>query len=175
MTTRGRHNDGDGFTQMIDCHAVIIRKVAATYCRDSDDRAYLAQEIMTQLWKAWPRYDPSRPFSTWMYRVALNVAMSRMRDVYRGNRHFVRLTDEHREIAGADVDHEANEQLATLDHIVAGLDDLNRALLVLYLDDRRHSEIAEILGLTESNIGTKIARLKQRLRDQLALAQPIME
>ena len=173
MTTGGRH-DGDGFTRMIDRHAGIVRKVAATYCREGDDRADLAQEILAQLWQAWPRYDDARPFSTWMYRIALNVAMSRMRDVYRGARHFVPLADEHREIAGAAVDHEANQQLAMLDRVVAGLDELNRALLVLYLDDCSHREIAEILGLSESNVGTRIARLKQRLRDQLT-TQPTME
>jgi RNA polymerase sigma-70 factor (ECF subfamily) len=160
---------------MVDRHAGIIRKVVATYCRDSDDRADLTQEILAQLWQAWPRYDAARPFSTWMYRVALNVAMSRMRDVYRGARHFVPLADEHHEIAGAAVDHEANQQLAALDRIVASLDELNRALLLLYLDDRSHREIAEILGLSESNIGTKIARLKERLRDELARTQPTME
>ena len=167
MTKGGQQKDGDGFTRMIDRHAGIVRKVAATYCRDGDDRADLAQEILAQLWQAWPRYDSTRPFSTWMYRIALNVAMSRMRDVYRGVRHFVPLADEHNEIAGAAVDHEANEQLAALERVAAGLDELNRALLLLYLDDRSHREIAEILGLSESNVGTKIARLKQRLRDQL--------
>ncbi|MES2055542.1 MAG: sigma-70 family RNA polymerase sigma factor [Pseudomonadota bacterium] len=168
MATIDHHDDGAGFTELVDIHAGILRKVATTYCRDAEDRADLAQEIMAQLWQAWPRYDATRPFSTWMYRVALNVAISHVRGVYRGARHFIPLDDGHGQVADETVDHESNERLAMLDQLIAGLDGLNRALLLLYLDERSHREIADILGISESNVGTRIGRLKQRLRDQLA-------
>ncbi len=157
MATIDHHDDGAGFTELVDIHAGILRKVATTYCRDAEDRADLAQEIMAQ-----------RPFSTWMYRVALNVAISHVRGVYRGARHFIPLDDGHGQVADETVDHESNERLAMLDQLIAGLDGLNRALLLLYLDERSHREIADILGISESNVGTRIGRLKQRLRDQLA-------
>jgi RNA polymerase sigma-70 factor (ECF subfamily) len=158
----------EAFSTMIERHAGIVRKVATTYCRDADDRADLAQEIVAQLWAAWPRYDRARAFTTWMYRVALNVAISHVRGVYRSARYFVPLAEEHHSLADEMVDHEARQQLAALEAIIAGLDPLNRALLLLYLDDRSHREIAEILGIGESNVGTRIGRLKQRIRDQVA-------
>lgn len=165
MATQG---DEKQFSALIREHAGIVRKVATTYCRDADDRADLAQEILAQLWASWPRYDAARPFTTWMYRVALNVAISHVRGVYRGARHFVPLADEHHGIAAAPDDHETQDELRILETIIAELDELNRALLLLYLDDRGHREIAEILGIGESNVGTKIARLKQRIRARFA-------
>ncbi|HST35386.1 MAG TPA: sigma-70 family RNA polymerase sigma factor [Allosphingosinicella sp.] len=160
--------DQERFSALVREHAGIVRKVATTYCRGADDRADLAQEILAQLWAAWPRYDVARPFTTWMYRVALNVAISHVRGVYRGARHFVPLTDAHHEIAAAGHDHEARDELEALETVIAELGQLNRALLLLYLDDRSHREIAEILGISESNVGTKINRLKQRIRARFA-------
>jgi len=160
--------DQEQFSALIARHAGIVRKVATTYCRNADDRADLAQEILAQLWKAWPRYDAARPFTTWMYRVALNVAISHVRGMYRGHRHFVPLDDGHHQVAAAPVDHEEESALVALETVIAELDELNRALLLLYLEDRSHREIAEILGISESNVGTKINRLKQRIRARFA-------
>lgn len=156
------------FAALIERHAGIVRKVATIYCRDADDRADLAQDILTQLWTAWPRYDASRPFATWMYRIALNVAITQVRGVYREARHFEPLSDDHHGVAAPAFDHETHDELAMLENVIAGLDDLNRALMLLYLDDRSHREIAEILGIGESNVGTKITRLKQRIRARFA-------
>jgi RNA polymerase sigma factor (sigma-70 family) len=160
--------DQEQFSALMARHAGIVRKVATTYCRGAEDRADLAQEILAQLWAAWPRYDAARPFTTWMYRVALNVAISHVRAVYRGARHFVPLAEEHHRVAAAPVDHEGRDELAALEAVIAELDGMNRALLLLYLDDRSHREIAEILGIGESNVGTKINRLKQRIRARFA-------
>lgn len=160
--------DQEQFAAHVAQHAGIVRRVATTYCRDAEDRADLAQEILAQLWTAWPRYDASRPFTTWMYRIALNVAISHVRGVYRGARHFIPLTEDHHQVAAVSVDHEENDALAALEAVIAELDELNRALLLLYLDDRSHREIAEILGISDSNVGTKLNRLKQRIRARFA-------
>ncbi|MEP7063855.1 MAG: sigma-70 family RNA polymerase sigma factor [Betaproteobacteria bacterium] len=157
-----------GFAALLARHAGIVRKIAATYCRDRDDRADLAQEIATALWQAFPRYDASRPFSTWMYRVAFNVAISHVRDASRRNRHSVPFDDALHDVAAPPVDDEAGQHAALLQRAIASLDPLNRALLVLYLDDHSHREIAEILGITETNVGTRVARLKERIRRELA-------
>lgn len=156
------------FSELVSRHSGIVRKVAATYCRDADDRADLAQEIMAQLWASWPRFDQSRSFTTWMYRVALNVAISKVRSFYRDSRQMVALNDSHLQVAAADIDHETNDALVLLDALIAELDPLNRALMLLYLDDHSHREIAAILGISESNVGTKINRLKQRVRERFA-------
>ena len=72
-------DDKEEFLRLLEEHSGIIRKVVAGYTRSVSDRNDLSQEITLQLWKAWPRYSPDRPFSTWMYRIALNVAISALR------------------------------------------------------------------------------------------------
>lgn len=156
------------FATLLARHAGIVRKVAATYCRNRDDRSDLAQEITAQLWRAFPRYDPARLFSTWMYRIALNVAISHVRVASRERQHMVPLDDELHDAPIAPVDHEARQQMALLQRAIDALDPMNRALLLLYLDEHSHRRIAEILGMTEANVGTKIGRLKERIRKELA-------
>jgi len=166
--TGGGGKDGDRFATLIHDHAGIVRKVAATYARDSDDRADLMQDILANLWAAWPRYDDMRPFPTWMYRVALNVALSHVRSVYRERRVMTPLTIGHEAVAATGLDHEANQALDALRAAMARFDPLNRAVLLLYLDERSHREIGEIVGIGESTVGTRIDRIKQKLRKELA-------
>lgn len=161
----------DSFEARLARHAGIVRKVAASYAWNAADRADLAQDIMAALWQAWPRYDPARAgFSTWMYRVALNVSISRVRgETLRRRRHVAYDPDVHvAEVAAHD--HEADEQNALLQRAMEGLDPMSRALLLMHLDERSHREIAEVLGISESNVATKFSRIKQRLRDALAHA-----
>ena len=81
--TGGGIRDSERFAGLIRDHAGIVRKVAASYARNPHDRADLMQEILANLWASWSRYDDARPFPTWMYRVALDVALSHVRSVYR--------------------------------------------------------------------------------------------
>ena len=154
------------FAEVLERNRGLVFKVANGYGRDADDRADLAQEIAAQLWRAWPAYDPSRALATWMYRIALNVAISHLRGRSRHDAHHVPLDESHEAIEGAAEDADA-DRLRTLQQLIACLDPLDRALVLLYLDERSHREIAEILGLSETNVATRIGRLKQRLRDRL--------
>ena len=155
------------FGERLDAHRGIVLKVAGLYCRHPDDRADLAQEIAAQLWRAWPSFDAARPFATWMYRIALNVAIGHVRDDSRRRQHAVPLDDDLHEIADANAtDPEAEQRLQLLQAFIARQPPIDRALLLLYLDERPQREIAEILGLSESNVSTKIGRLKQRIRDE---------
>ncbi|WP_184055993.1 RNA polymerase sigma factor [Sphingomonas aerophila] len=164
----GRGRDSEQFARLIRDHAGIVRKVAAAYARDPHDRADLMQDILANLWASWPRYDDARPFPTWMYRVALNVALSHVRSVYRERRVMTPLTSDHDAVAAKNADHEANQALGALQSAMARFDPLNRAVLLLYLDERSHREIGEIVGLGESTVGTRIDRIKQKLRRELA-------
>ena len=157
------------FAALLQRHAGIVFKVANTYARLPDDRADLAQEIAAQLWRAWPKYDPTRSASTWMYRVALNVAISHVREQSLRQRHdAVPLDDDLHDMADSSAtDHENENHLRLLQAFIARQPPLDRALLLLYLEERPQREIAEILGITESNVSTKIGRLKQRIRDEL--------
>jgi RNA polymerase sigma factor (sigma-70 family) len=154
------------FGALLERHRKIVFKVANTYARNPDDRADLAQEIAAQLWRAYPGYDPQRVFSTWMYRIALNAAISHVRSAQH-QRLVVSLDEALHELTDDGVDQEADAQLRALHRCIAQFEPLNRALLLLYLEDRSYREIAEILGISETNVATKIGRLKQRIREQL--------
>ena len=166
MTTTDRH---EAFSELLQRHRGIVFKVANTYARRTEDRDDLVQEISAQLWHAWPSYDPARSFSTWMYRVALNVAISHVREqTVRGRHDAVPLDEDLHAMADSGAaDHEQAQHISLLQGFIRRQAPLDRALLLLYLEDRSQREMAEILGLTETNIATKIGRLKQRLRDEL--------
>lgn len=169
IVTMTGHDHQQAFSALLQQHAGIVFKVANTYARLPEDRADLAQEISAQLWHAWPRYDPARSVSTWMYRVALNVAISHVRvQAVRQCHDTVPLDEDLHDLADvAAPDHESEQHLHLLQAFIARQPPLDRALLLLYLDERPQREIAEILGITESNVSTKIGRLKQRIRDEL--------
>ena len=155
--------DEEIFTRLLEQHRGIIRKVALGYTSTFADRQDLAQEITLQLWRAYPRYSPERPFSTWMYRIALNVAISFL----RRHTHPVRQTvplEEH-EFAVENV--ETDERIPLLQQVIASLAPLERGLMLLYLDDHSYREIAAVLGITETNVATKLNRLKQRVREEM--------
>ncbi len=150
------------FAELLQQHQAIVFKVAHTYCWHQDDRDELTQEIATQLWRAFPGYDDTRRFSTWMYRIGLNVAISYVRKHHLRQQHLVAFDERVHDTA---VDTGQNDDgIEFLNGFINQLDSLNRALLLLYLEDRNQREIAEILGISESNVATKISRLKQRLR-----------
>ncbi len=161
-------DDKETFLGLLEAHAGIIRKVAAGYSSGLADRHDLMQEITLQLWKAWPRYSPERPFSTWMYRIALNVAISFLRRNRHPARQTVPLEESEIELADESASPvEPDERVALLQQVIDSLPPLDRALLLLYLDDHSYREIAAILGLTETNVATKLNRLKQRVREEM--------
>jgi RNA polymerase sigma factor (sigma-70 family) len=158
------------FAALLAEHRGIVFKVAHAYCRNPHDRQDLAQEIAAQLWRAFPGYDPARPFSTWMYRIALNVAISHLRG--GAGRASVSLDEYHHDHETFAVDdagtHERDERMRMLHAVIARQPPLDRALLLLWLEERSQREIADVLGISESNVSTKLNRLKQRIREQLA-------
>lgn len=157
------------FETLLQAHRGIVYKVANTYCHGDEDRADLAQEIAAQLWRAFSGYDPARSFSTWMYRIALNVAISHVRGDAPRQRNAVALDEQLHDLPDEHAaDPEAEQRLRALNKLIAALEPLNRALLLLYLEERNYREIGDVLGLSETNVATKIARLKQRIRNDLA-------
>ncbi|HEY0802087.1 MAG TPA: sigma-70 family RNA polymerase sigma factor [Steroidobacteraceae bacterium] len=153
-------------------HRGIVLKVASIYCWDAEDRRDLAQEIRAQLWRAFPSYDENRSFSTWMYRIALNVAISYRRSSTHRDRYHSSLDDAALFAIADPAAHEPDDRVRELYRVIRQLDDLDRALILLYLEGRSYREIAEVLGISETNVATKLNRLKQRLRKELADSQP---
>ncbi|MFT3762378.1 MAG: sigma-70 family RNA polymerase sigma factor [Pseudoxanthomonas sp.] len=156
------------FAELLERHRGIVVKVAGAYAWQAEDRADLMQEIAAQSWRSFPRYDGERSFSTWMYRIALNVAISFVRDSSERSRRNVPLGPQAHDVADDNAgDHEREQHVRLLYRFIHKQKPLDRALLLLYLEDRNQREIAEILGLSETNVATKIGRLKQRLREEL--------
>ena len=156
------------FLRLLEQHGGIIRRVAAGYSSSLADRHDLEQEITLQLWKAYPRYLPDRPFSTWMYRIALNVAISFLRRHTRPGRQTISLEGSEIEIVDENArPPETDERIPLLQKVITSFPPLERALLLLYLDEHSYREISAILGITETNVATKLNRLKQRVREEM--------
>ena len=159
------------FVDLVDRHRGILFKVAGAYCRNPSDREDLMQEIVLQLWRASGRFDGRSSFATWMYRVAVNVAMAFSRSDARRRRGLVPAEESVLAAVAAPREAPPDERLDLLRESIDRLDPLDRALMLLYLDDYPHAEIAGILGITESNVGTKIGRIKERFRRSTAQRQ----
>ena len=134
------------------------------------------QEIIYQLWKSGGTFDVNRKFSTWMYRIALNVAISFYRKEARSgirlapgvDLHLMELEDR------PDGDEEAGERIALLQRCISELGRLDKALMILYLEEKSYREIADILGITESNVATKISRIKGRLKKEFLKSNELL-
>jgi RNA polymerase sigma-70 factor (ECF subfamily) len=156
------------FAARLAAHRGILYKIAHVYCPSPGERDDLVQEICLQLWRSYSRYDPERRFSTWMYRVALNTAISYGRSTTAHARPLVPLEDSG--VAGHATARasEPDERMAALYRYLRDLPKLERALVLLYLEDRSYREIGEVLGISETNVGTKINRIKSSMRDDVA-------
>jgi len=161
----------DRFVALIDEHRKILFKVAGSYARQPADREDLIQEMVLQMWRSFERYDETQRFSTWMYRVALNVAISFYRRETRRSRVIVGGHQALIELAQAPEAPEM-EELDTLRRMIDGLNEFDRALVILYLDGNSYADIASVLGINESNVGTKLNRIKQQLRSDYAGKEP---
>jgi len=167
-TTMTAVADKENFTRLLEQHAGIIGKVALGYSSTFADRQDLTQEIALQLWRAYPRYSPDRPFSTWMYRIALNVAISSLRRHTHPIRQTMSLEENEIEVMDEAFGRtEPDERIPLLQQVIASLAPLDRGLMLLYLDDHSYREIAAVLGITETNVATKLNRLKQRVREEM--------
>ena len=158
------------FLAHLETHRRILYKVARLYGRSPADRDDLVQETVAQLWWSFPRYDDRFRFSTWMYRIALNVAISWSRREATRSRHLIPDGEAALEFVGAPDPTSDDAELAFLYQCIERYDDLNKALLMLYLDGHTHQEISHVLGITPTNVTTKIGRLKDRLREDFRVA-----
>ncbi len=147
------------FADLLDRHAGLIRRVASVYCRDAAAREDVVQEIALQAWLSRHRYDGRCKESTWLYRIAVNVAIHHRRERRQPERGAP--LDE-QSITAPEAD--AGEDVRLLLRCVRELEPLDRALVLLYLDGNDHAAIAEVLGISASNVGTKLHRIKARLR-----------
>ncbi|MCC5945963.1 MAG: sigma-70 family RNA polymerase sigma factor [Bernardetiaceae bacterium] len=154
------------FVTEIQQHQGIIHKVCNMYCDDAEDRKDLFQEILLQLWRAFPSFRQEAKMTTWMYRVALNTAISRLRKQKRKPENTA-LSISELQIADTPIDTEKEEQLVQMHKAIAQLNKIEKAIMMLYLEDKSYDEIAEIIGITKNHVGVKINRIKIKLKSQL--------
>lgn len=154
------------FQALVEEHKKILYKICNSYCRDHDARDDLAQEILIQLWRSFDKFDERYRFSTWMYRIALNVAISFYRRESTRTRYVI--LDEEHVLEAIDETESQPEEIRLLYQFIEGLDPLNKALVLLYLDANSHQEIASVLGISKTNVATKINRLKNKMKQELS-------
>lgn len=141
----------------------IVHKICRLYTNNGDAHNDLFQEITIQLWKAYPKFRGDSKFSTWMYRVALNTAIT----LYRKSKRSIITQDYENvsfKISAEDYDDEVEEQLKLMYSAVRNLNDIDKALVFLYLEDKNYKEISQTLGITEVNARVKMNRIKDKLR-----------
>lgn len=153
----------EAFIELIEKNQGIIHKVCNMYCDGAQDRKDLFQEILMQLWRSYANFRGESRMSTWMYRVALNTAISglrkrKRREVEQG------LSDRELELEAKGPDREQEEKKKFLYEAIKLLSDVEKAIIMLHLEEHSYEEIASIIGITTNHVGVKISRIKGKLK-----------
>lgn len=154
------------FVNELEKNQSIIHKVCRSYTNNDAAHKDLFQEITIQLWKAYPKFRGDSKFSTWMYRVAFNTAISLYRKSKRGI-DTSQIYDNLKELEYHDYDDSKDKQLKLLYNAIYSLNDIEKALALLYLEDKNYKEIASTLGISEVNARVKMNRTKTKLKNIL--------
>lgn len=154
------------FVSKLEKNQNIVHKICRMYTNDQESHNDLFQEITIQLWKAYPKFRGDAKFSTWMYRVALNTAIT----LYRKSKRDIRTQnydDVSFKIKAHEYNDETEQQLKLMYRAVKELNDIDKALVFLYLEDQSYKEISETLGISEVNARVKMNRIKKALKSIL--------
>lgn len=155
------------FLKKIESNRGIIYRICKLYEDDTILQEDLFQEIILQAWKAYERFRGDSKFSTWLYRVALNTAITYLKkDKRRAEKNSVSISSSVLQITSQE-DEVEKEQLENLYKAIAQLNKIEKALVILYLEDKSYEEISEILGISVSNVGAKLSRVRNTLRQRL--------
>lgn len=153
----------DIFLEKITENCLIIHKVCNVYGNSDEGRKDLMQEITLQLWKAYPSFKAESKFSTWMYRVALNTAITNIRKSKR-NPIIEAFSEQQHEIIEKEDIPDLDEEINRLYRAIGRLNDIEKGIILLYLEKKSYAEIGDIVGLSEKNISVKIVRIKAKLK-----------
>lgn len=151
------------FVTLLNQHQKIVYKVCNLYMDSHADREDLFQEITLQAWKAYGSFRGDAKFSTWLYRVALNTAITFFRkekrspDIYTTDTIPDRLDEN---------DNQIEEQVKSMYHAIGQLSKIDKAIVMLYLDDYSYIEIGEMMGITANNVAVKMNRIKTKLKEE---------
>ena len=148
------------FIALIQANERIIYKVCCMYTTPRNTLNDLYQEVVLNLWKAFPNFRSECKISTWIYRIALNTCISFIRKE-KNIPEIITLTLEH---DGTDDEDETENMLKQMYRMISQLGQLEKSIILLYLEEKSYEEISEITGLTVTNVATKLSRIKEKLR-----------
>lgn len=157
--------DRDEFLKVLEANKGIIYKVSRIYCKLEEDRKDLIQEIIIQIWNSFHTYNSQYKHSTWIYRISFNVAISHYRKCSFRQSKSILLSDTANFIDEGQAD-EKEGDITLLYKVIHELNNLDKALILLYLEKNSYKKIAEIMDLTETNVATKIARIKKIIKQR---------
>lgn len=155
------------FLDELDKHQGVLHKICFVYSGNHLEKGDLYQEIILRLWKSYPSFRHESSFSTWMYRVALNTALS----LTKKPQLFVR-RDELPDYP-VDVEHswDKSEEIRTLYKAISQLNKVEKAIILLWLEDKPYEEIADAMGMTVKNISVRLVRIKEKLKELIGKYQ----
>lgn len=155
-----KENQEKEFIELVELYKRVIYKVCFIYSNDNEQLNDYYQEVVIALWKAYPKFRGDCKTSTWVYRIALFTCISFVRKKW-GKPEFVPLSMEYDLF---EEEEERKEQLRELYQLINQLGNLEKALILLWLEDKNYQEIAEITGLTRNNVAVKLMRIKNKLK-----------
>lgn len=151
------------FVQQLQQNQNLIHKICRLYTNDEDSHKDLFQEITIQLWKAYPQFRGDSKFTTWAYRVGLNTAITLYRKKKR-NIDTIEFDSKLHRFSHEEYNYEEEEHIRLMYQAVHQLNDIEKALVFMYLEDKDYTEIAETLGISEVNARVKMNRIKGKLK-----------
>ncbi len=152
------------FLNILEKNIGIIIKISRVYTRVEQDREDLINDIILELWKSFRTFNGNSKISTWIYRVALNTSMNYKRKK-KNDTLFSSINDFKSETSEWLNEQDNSEQSELLFICIDELNELNKAIILLYLDGNSHDDISEITGISKSNVGTRIGRIKEQIRN----------
>jgi RNA polymerase sigma-70 factor (ECF subfamily) len=156
-----RKPDKEAFISLVNQNLGIIHKVSLTYCYNCTDREDLVQEIFFQLWRSYDSYKGESRFSTWLYRVALNTAINSLRK----KKDLVNMETLPDTRSYEVRDMEKEEQTRLLFSAISQLNKIDKALIFLWLEERKYDEISEITGLSKTAVSVRLVRIRKKLEE----------
>lgn len=158
----------DKFISVIKDNQNLIYKICYSYCSNPENRKDLQQEILLQLWNSFSKFDGRVKISTWIYRIAFNTAISFYRNDCKHKDKKVAIDASIISLSNFEYGSETDENIVKLYHFIERLGEMDKALILLYLDDNKYKDIADILGISETNVATKISRIKKNLKEKFS-------
>jgi RNA polymerase sigma-70 factor (ECF subfamily) len=148
------------FLDELDRHQGILQKICFVYSKNSLEKEDLCQEIILQLWKSYPSFKRESAFSTWMYRVALNTALS----ITKKNQLFIKSEEIYESSFDMEYSMNLTEDIKVLYRAISQLNKVEKAIILLWLEDKSYEEIADTIGMSVKNISVKLVRIKAKLK-----------